>query len=149
MVPAPSSGLSGEITGLLRAWSGGDDGALPKVVELVYPELRDIARRCLSGERPHHTIQATALVHEAYVRLVDIPLPAPLCTADVKTLAAASRGCTGADLKAIIEDGKLQFAYDLHNGEDCRHVEQYFLNAIKVARQNRAKYSEAEARPNR
>jgi RNA polymerase sigma factor (TIGR02999 family) len=72
MVPAPSSGLSGEITGLLRAWSGGDDGALPKVVELVYPELRDIARRCLSGERPHHTIQATALVHEAYVRLVDI-----------------------------------------------------------------------------
>jgi len=38
----------------------------------VYPELRDIARRCLSGERPNHTIQATALVHEAYVRLVDI-----------------------------------------------------------------------------
>jgi RNA polymerase sigma factor (TIGR02999 family) len=72
MDTAPSSGLSGEITGLLRAWSGGDDGALPKVVELVYPELRDIARRCLSGERPHHTMQATALVHEAYVRLVDI-----------------------------------------------------------------------------
>jgi RNA polymerase sigma factor (TIGR02999 family) len=68
MVPAPSS----EVTGLLRAWSGGDDRALAKVVELVYPELRDIARRCLSGERPEHTIQATALVHEAYVRLVDI-----------------------------------------------------------------------------
>src|SRR5580704_11877796 len=68
MVPAPSS----EITGLLCAWSGGDDGALARVIELVYPELRDIARRCLSGERPNHTIQATALVHEAYVRLVDI-----------------------------------------------------------------------------
>jgi RNA polymerase sigma factor (TIGR02999 family) len=68
MVPSPSS----EITGLLRAWSGGDDGALAKVLELVYPELRDIARRCLSGERPDHTIQATALVHEAYLRLVDI-----------------------------------------------------------------------------
>jgi RNA polymerase sigma factor (TIGR02999 family) len=68
MVPLPSS----EITGLLRAWSGGDDDALAKVLELVYPELRDIARRCLSGERPDHTIQATALVHEAYLRLVDI-----------------------------------------------------------------------------
>jgi RNA polymerase sigma factor (TIGR02999 family) len=68
MVPSPSS----EITGLLRAWGGGDDGALAKVVELVYPELRDLARRCLSGERPNHTIQATALVHEAYLRLVDI-----------------------------------------------------------------------------
>jgi RNA polymerase sigma factor (TIGR02999 family) len=68
MVPSPSP----EITGLLRAWSGGDDGALAKVVELVYPELRDIARRCLRGERPAHTIQATALVHEAYLRLVDI-----------------------------------------------------------------------------
>jgi RNA polymerase sigma-70 factor (ECF subfamily) len=68
MVPSPST----EITGLLRAWGGGDDGALAKVVELVYPELRDLARRCLSGERPNHTIQATALVHEAYLRLVDI-----------------------------------------------------------------------------
>jgi RNA polymerase sigma factor (TIGR02999 family) len=38
----------------------------------VYPELRAIVRRCLSAERPHHTIQATALVHEAYVRLVDL-----------------------------------------------------------------------------
>jgi RNA polymerase sigma factor (TIGR02999 family) len=72
MVPAPSSGLTGEITGLLRAWTGGDDGALAKVVELVYPELQDMARRCLRGERPNHTIQATALVHEAYLRLVDI-----------------------------------------------------------------------------
>jgi RNA polymerase sigma factor (TIGR02999 family) len=63
---------SSEVTGLLRAWSDGDDGALARIVELVYPELRGIARRCLSRERPHHTIQATALVHEAYVRLVDI-----------------------------------------------------------------------------
>jgi RNA polymerase sigma-70 factor, ECF subfamily len=68
MLPSPSS----EITGLLRAWSGGDGDALAKVVELVYPQLRDIARRCLSVERPEHTIQATALVHEAYLRLVDI-----------------------------------------------------------------------------
>ncbi len=63
---------SSEVTGLLRAWSGGDDAALARIVEIVYPELCAIARRCLSGERPDHTIQATALVHEAYVRLVDI-----------------------------------------------------------------------------
>jgi RNA polymerase sigma factor (TIGR02999 family) len=68
MVPTPSQ----EVTGLLRAWSAGDEGALARIVELVYPELREIARRCLSGERPDHTIQATALVHEAYLRLLDI-----------------------------------------------------------------------------
>jgi RNA polymerase sigma factor (TIGR02999 family) len=61
-----------EVTGLLFAWSSGDDDALAKIVELVYPELREIARRCLSRERPDHTIEATALVHEAYLRLVDI-----------------------------------------------------------------------------
>jgi RNA polymerase sigma factor (TIGR02999 family) len=68
MVSSPSS----EITELLRAWSGGDEDALGRIVKLVYPELREIARRCLSRERPDHTIQATALVHEAYLRLVDI-----------------------------------------------------------------------------
>ena len=46
--------------------------ALARIVKLVYPELRDIARKCLSRERPNHTIQATALVHEAYLRLVDV-----------------------------------------------------------------------------
>ena len=68
MVQQPSS----EVTGLLRAWSGGDEDALARIVNLVYPELRDIARKCLSRERPNHTIQATALVHEAYLRLVDV-----------------------------------------------------------------------------
>lgn len=68
MVQQPSS----EVTGLLRAWSRGDEDALARIVRLVYPELRDIARKCLSRERPHHTIQATALVHEAYLRLVDV-----------------------------------------------------------------------------
>jgi RNA polymerase sigma factor (TIGR02999 family) len=67
-----TAAASSEVTGLLRAWAGGDDDALPRIVELVYPELRDIARRCLQRERIEHTIQATALVHEAYLRLVDI-----------------------------------------------------------------------------
>jgi RNA polymerase sigma factor (TIGR02999 family) len=68
MVQQPSS----EVTRLLRAWSSGDEDALAGIVKLVYPELRAIARRCLRRERADHTIQATALVHEAYLRLVDI-----------------------------------------------------------------------------
>src|ERR1035438_5284822 len=67
-------------------------------------------------------------------------LPRPLCDADVRVLASASRGSTGADLKAIIEDGKLQFAYDRSRGKRCLPVEEYFLNAIGTARQNRRKY---------
>jgi RNA polymerase sigma factor (TIGR02999 family) len=63
---------SHELTELLRGWNGGDQKARERIVELAYPELRKIARRCLSRERPEHTIQATALVHEAYLRLVDI-----------------------------------------------------------------------------
>jgi RNA polymerase sigma factor (TIGR02999 family) len=63
---------SQELTELLRKWSGGDPEALTRVVDAAYPELRKIARRCMSGERSEHTIQATALVHEAYLRLVDI-----------------------------------------------------------------------------
>jgi RNA polymerase sigma-70 factor (ECF subfamily) len=65
----PASSL--ELTELLREWNGGDQKALVRIVELAYPELRKIARRCLRRERPEHTIQATALVHEAYLRLFD------------------------------------------------------------------------------
>ncbi|HLN00824.1 MAG TPA: sigma-70 family RNA polymerase sigma factor [Bryobacteraceae bacterium] len=61
-----------EITGLLQAWSGGDTDALERIVVLVYPELRKIAKRCLASERTGHTLQATALVNEAYLRLIDI-----------------------------------------------------------------------------
>jgi RNA polymerase sigma factor (TIGR02999 family) len=60
------------VTGLLQAWSGGDANALERIVVLLQPELRKMARRCLAGERPGHTLQATALVNEAYLRLVDI-----------------------------------------------------------------------------
>lgn len=66
------SACDSEITSLLRAWSGGDASALERIVVLVHPELRKIARRCLALERPGHTLQATALVNEAYLRLIDI-----------------------------------------------------------------------------
>jgi RNA polymerase sigma factor (TIGR02999 family) len=66
-----------KITQLLKAWSGGETAALEKLVPLVYKELRRMARRYMAQERPGHTLQTTALVHEAYVRLVG-PNPASL-----------------------------------------------------------------------
>jgi RNA polymerase sigma-70 factor, ECF subfamily len=59
------------ITELLRAWSSGDEQALERLTPLVYPELRRIARRYMQREKPDNTLQPTALVHEAYLRLVD------------------------------------------------------------------------------
>ncbi len=59
------------MTALLLAWRGGDEEALGRIVPAVEEELRKIARRCLRSERPGHSLQATALVNEAYVRLVD------------------------------------------------------------------------------
>ena len=67
-----SSAPARDVTGLLRAWSGGDRDALERILALVYPDLRKIAQRCLSNERLGHTLQATALVNEAYLRFVDI-----------------------------------------------------------------------------
>jgi len=58
-----------EITRLLAEWAGGDRAALDQLTPLVHAELRRIARRQMSGERDGHTLQATALVNEAYLRL--------------------------------------------------------------------------------
>jgi RNA polymerase sigma factor (TIGR02999 family) len=61
-----------DITGLLLSWREGDERALERLVPLVYDELRRVARRQLRGESPAVTIQPTALVHEVYLRLVDV-----------------------------------------------------------------------------
>ena len=63
---------SGEVTELLRAWSGGDQAALDRLAAQVYPELRRMARRYMRSERQVNTLQSTALVHEVYLRLVDV-----------------------------------------------------------------------------
>jgi RNA polymerase sigma factor (TIGR02999 family) len=60
-----------DITQLLIDWRGGDQAALEKLMPLVYDELRRLARYYLSRERPGHTLQATALVNEAYLRLIN------------------------------------------------------------------------------
>ena len=68
----PIEGPPGEITNLLRAWSGGDQAALDRLAEQVYAELRRMARRYMKNERQANTLQSTALVHEVYLRLVDV-----------------------------------------------------------------------------
>ena len=62
---------SQEVTRLLLDWANGDKQALDQLTPLVYGELRQLAASCLGRERPDHTLQPTALVHEAYLRLVD------------------------------------------------------------------------------
>ena len=64
-------GMGDDVSQLLRAWSGGDQGALEKLTPIVYHELHRLARRYMKGERPGHSLQTTALVNEAYTRLVD------------------------------------------------------------------------------
>jgi len=63
---------SAEITGLLQAWRGGDSAALERLTSVVYHELLRMARHYMRNERPGVTLQATALVNEVYLRLVDI-----------------------------------------------------------------------------
>ena len=61
---------SGDVTRLLVAWSQGDEGALDTLLPLVYAELREMAHRYLGRERRDHTLQPTAVVHEAFLRLI-------------------------------------------------------------------------------
>lgn len=68
IAPSPSSA----VTELLVAWGGGDDSALEQLMPLVHAELYRLARREMRGEREGHTLQTTALVNEAYLRLVNL-----------------------------------------------------------------------------
>ncbi|HEX5884181.1 MAG TPA: sigma-70 family RNA polymerase sigma factor [Pyrinomonadaceae bacterium] len=63
--------MTGNITQLLLQWRRGDPSALEDLMPLVYEELRRLARQCMRGERAGHTLQTTALVNEAYLRLVN------------------------------------------------------------------------------
>ena|SRR5437773_8814250 len=68
----PSSSQQ-EVTQLLKDWSGGDEGALGKLIPLVQPELHRLAHHYMSRERAGHTLQTTALLNEAYLQLIDDP----------------------------------------------------------------------------
>jgi RNA polymerase sigma factor (TIGR02999 family) len=66
------AGRTTDVTGLLHAWTTGDPGALDKLAPILHAELKRIARRYMMRERKGHTLQPTALVNEAYLRLVDV-----------------------------------------------------------------------------
>ncbi len=66
-MPATST----EVTRLLQNWSAGDKDALDRLIPLIFDDVKDLARRAMAGEAPGHTLQPTALVAEAYERLVD------------------------------------------------------------------------------
>jgi RNA polymerase sigma factor (TIGR02999 family) len=68
--PMPPNQSNDDVTGLLQRWQAGDADALEQLLPLVYDELRRVARARLRQEQPGHTLQATALVHEAYLRLL-------------------------------------------------------------------------------
>jgi len=70
----PPGPPAGELTGLLHAWREGDAAALDELLPRVYDELRRIASQRMRGERGGHTLQPTALVHEAFLRLVGQPI---------------------------------------------------------------------------
>ena len=61
-----------DVTGLLLAWRGGDEEALSRLIPVIERELHRIAQRCMAGERVGHSLQSTALVNEAYIRLIDV-----------------------------------------------------------------------------
>jgi len=63
--------VTGDITGMLLQWRAGDESALDQLMPLVYNELRRLARQCMRGERAGQTLQTTALVNEAYLRMVN------------------------------------------------------------------------------
>jgi len=67
----PTKSARAALTQLLVAWTGGDEKALETLSRAVYDELRRLARNYMRGERPGHTLDATALVHEAFVRIID------------------------------------------------------------------------------
>ena len=83
MKPSPE-----EITGLLLAWGNGDKAALDRVIPLVYQELRRLAHRQMRRERAGDTLQTTALVNEAYLRLVDYERMQPRDRAHFLAIAA-------------------------------------------------------------
>src|SRR5262252_2814533 len=71
--PTPAeTTTSRHVTDLLVAWSAGDQTALPRLMPLVYSELRRLAHLQMRRERQGHTLQTTAVVNEAYVRLIDL-----------------------------------------------------------------------------
>jgi len=114
------------VTGLLLAWSEGEQSALKTLVSLLYPQLRQLAHEYMRRERPGHTLQTTALVNEAYLRLIDssrvdwqgrahfLAVSAQLMRR-ILVDSARSRGCLkrGGKARQIPLDGSMEISQEL------------------------------------
>ena len=101
-----------EVTQLLRAWSQGDEQALEQLMPLVYQELRRMAKRYMARENPGQTLQATALVHEAYLRLIEQRLVSWQNRAHFFAISAQM-------MRRILVDRARARHYDKRGGEAC------------------------------
>ena len=129
------------VTELLVKWRSGDQAALQALLPLVYKELRDIAHRQLRRERSGHTLQSTALVHEAYLRLMDQGPPETQNRAHFVAVAARlmrqilidyarSRGAQkrGANLRVELEEGDDPAAMSPKQGADLVALDDALKN---------------------
>lgn len=113
------------VTQLLKAWGDGDDAALDQLTPLVYDELHRMAQRCMARENPGHTLQTSALVNEAYLRLVDIQQVSWQNRAHFFAISARM-------MRRILTDFARSRNY-LKRGGDVRHVS--FDEDVVVSRQ--------------
>lgn len=116
-----------EITELLLSWSRGDHAALEQLIPLVYPELRRLARRYMLRENSGHTLQTSALINEAYLRLVDLQSAEWQDRAHFFAVAAQI-------MRHILVDHARKYRYDKRGGGK-RHVP---LEEGAIVRQERA-----------
>jgi RNA polymerase sigma-70 factor (ECF subfamily) len=113
------------ITLLLSAWGSGDQTALDRLTPLVYSELRRMARRHMRAERPGNTLQTTALVHEAYLRLVDTK------TAERKDRAQFFALCSQIMRRILVDAARARASAKRGGGvERVRHSEALNLDEI-------------------
>jgi RNA polymerase sigma factor (TIGR02999 family) len=145
--PAPN-----QITQLLRSWSDGDEAAIQQLIPLVYGELHRLARRYMSDEKPGHTLQTTALINEAYLRLVHSPLSAwdgrnhffAVCAQVMRRILvdwARSRRSLkrGSDVPALQLDEAL--AQSIEPGQDLVAIDEA-LKALALVDQRKAQVIE-------
>jgi RNA polymerase sigma-70 factor, ECF subfamily len=119
--------LPQEITQLLLSWSEGDKSALDQLIPLVYPELKRLARRYMGRESPDHTLQTSALINEAYLRLVDQQTVGWQDRAHFFAVAAQV-------MRHILIDHARSHRYD-KRGAGAEHIP---LDGVSVASQERA-----------
>ena len=116
-----------EITQLLANWSEGDPQALECLVPLVYPELRRMARRQMARENPNHTLQTSALINEAYLKLID-------CRQTDWQNRAHFYAVAAQVMRHILIDHARRYLYDRRGG-GAQHVP---LDEVEVIKDGRA-----------